>query len=431
VGDSDTQPNVNAHVIVVGAGLAGLSCARHLASAGADVTIIEASDGVGGRVRTDTVDGFRLDRGFQVLLRAYPELHRQLDVDALNLCTFDPGALIRHDTGFSRVADPFRAPRALPATLWAALRGRGVTPADLLRLGLLRRDLRSIHPARLLSRPETATIDRLSARGFSTTAIETFFGPLVGGIQLDPTLTTSSRMFDVILRMLLDDNAGVPATGMSAVSDALAAPIMDKVRLDEPVVSVSPHKVSTRDGEYRGDAIVIATDGPAAARLIGIDDPGSRPAAAVHFAAPRAPSPTRSIVLDHRGPARNVAIMSNVAPSYAPSGHTLVTAAVPGVADTTRVDTEVQSQLARWWGPEVMTWDVLRVDVIPHGQPIQAPVFSPKKPVRLDDGLFVCGDHRDTGSIQGAMYSGRRCAEAVIGDLTGLHAAGTLTNGDT
>jgi hypothetical protein len=123
--------------------------------------------------------------------------------------------------------------------------------------------------------------------------------------------------------------------------------------------------------------------------------------------------------------------MSNVAPSYAPAGHALVTAAIPGVADTARIDAEVQSQLARWWGPEVMTWDVLRVDVIPHGQPIQAPRFSPKKPVRVNDGVFVCGDHRDTGSIQGAMYSGRRCAEAVIDDLTGLHAAGTLTNGDT
>lgn len=417
-------------VVIVGAGLAGLACARVLRASGIEVAVLEASDGVGGRVRTDTVDGFLLDRGFQVLLRAYPEVHRQVDVAALDLRAFDPGALIRHDTGFARVADPFRSPRHLPHTLIAAVQGHGVTVADLFRLALLRRSLRRVHPVDLLRRPDRSTIDALTARGFSTTAIESFFGPLVGGIQLDPSLSTSARMFEVIMRMLLDDSAGVPATGMGALPIALAAPVRNAIHLNTAVTALANTTVNTVAGSEDGDAVVIATDGPTAARLLDIPEPGSRPASAVHFSAPRPPSTTKTLILDHRGPARNVAIMSNVAPAYAAEGRTLITAAVPGIGAESNLDQHVLAQLATWWGPEVLTWETLRVDHIPHGQPQQSPPLHPRRTIRHAPGVYVCGDHRDTGSIQGALFSGRRCAEAVLHDFGMSAVTGTVRPGD-
>ncbi len=205
-------------VVVVGAGLAGLSCAVALHDAGIAVQVYEASDGVGGRVRTDHVDGFQLDRGFQVALTAYPEMHRQLDMVALDLQAFEPGALVWRDGKGSVVGDPFRRPTTALSTVGAPIG----TPFDKARIALLRHRLRGVHPVRLLQGEDTTTREALAEAGFSDTIIERFFRPLVGGIQLDPDLTDSRRMFDIIFRMLADGDSAVPAAGMQAIPQQLA-----------------------------------------------------------------------------------------------------------------------------------------------------------------------------------------------------------------
>ncbi len=165
-------------------------------------------------------------------------------------------------------------------------------------------------------------------------------------------------------------------------------------------------------------AVVIATEGPAAAELLGLPAVGSKAAGCVYFAADQAPTESKCVVLDGTGdgPVLNVAVMSNVAPRYAPAGKHLIAAALPAMADGD-LESLTRTQLRGWWGAQVDDWKHLATYRIPHGQPTQAPPFSPKQPVALDDGRFVCGDHRDTASIQGAMYSGRRCADAVIATL--------------
>lgn len=410
------KPDVDVDVVVVGAGLAGLAAARVTTAAGLRTVVLEASDGVGGRVRTDRVDGFLLDRGFQILLTAYPEVQGQLDVDALGLCRFDPGARVWHGGRFHLVSDPIRRPVDTFATVRAGIG----SPLDKLRIGLLRADVRSVAPADLLRRPETSTAEALRRRGFSGAAIERFLRPLLAGIQLDPQLRTSSRMFEVIFRSLADGDAAVPAGGMGAIPTQLAAHLGDDVvRLGVRVEGVEGTTVRTEGGErIRGRAVVVATDGPAAAGLLGLPEVGSKSASCVWFAAPEPPVRGRSLLLDGtgRGPACNVAVMSEVAPSYAPPGRALIAAAVPGVADGA-VEPAVRTQLRGWFGAVVADWEHLRTDVIPHGQPVAVPPFHPRRNVRLGAGRYVAGDHRDTGSIQGALFSGRRCGEAVVVDL--------------
>ncbi len=414
--DSGALPK-HAEVVVVGAGLAGLAAARVLHRAGRDVVVIEASDAIGGRVRTDVVDGFRLDRGFQVLLTAYPEMHTQFDLEALELRRFEPGALVWNGTSTHLVGDPIRRPRTLLKTGLAPVG----TVADKLRILGQRIRLQRATAPELLRQDDIGTLSALREQGFSDRMIEGFFRPLVGGIQLDPSLQTSRRMFDVILRSLIEGDVAVPALGMGAIPAQLAGHLpAGVIHLDTEVVGVAAGEVSLAGGAtITASCVIVAVEGPRASSLLGLPPVESNPATCVWFAAAAAPIPHRYIVLDGTGvgPALNTSVMSNVAPEYAPPGSALIAAACPGVNDPD-IEPAVRAQLRSIWGPTVGTWRHLRTDAIAHGQPRQHPPFSPKQRIALGDGLFVCGDHRDTASIQGALYSGRRCGEAVAASLT-------------
>jgi len=409
-------------VVIIGAGLAGLACAQDLTRAGVECTVLEASDGVGGRVRTDAVDGFLLDRGFQILLTAYPEVQGRLDVAALEVGLFEPGAAIRRRGRFHRVSDPLRRPLGIPGTVAAPIG----TLADKARLVRLVLDVRRHTVRELLRRPDTTTAERLARAGFSDRMMESFWQPLFAGIQLDPDLEVSSRRFDTILRMLAVGATGVPRRGMGTIPAQLAATLPDDVvRLEASVVGIDGSGVVLQGGEHvSGRAVVVATEGPAAHRLLDkrVPDPGSRAAACCWFAAPRPPLQGPLLILDGEasGPAKNVAVMSEVSPSYAPAGRALVAAAVPGPAALAPTITgRVREQLARWFDSGTADWEHLRTDVIAHGQPAQGPPLDPKQAVALSEGVFVCGDHRDTASIQGAMFSGGRTASAVLKHLHG------------
>ena len=403
-------------VVIVGAGLAGLSASRYLTAAGFDVHVLEASDGVGGRVRTDHVDGFTLDRGFQILLTAYPELKKQFDVDALNLQPFDPGALVWINGKGKVFSDPLRRPNSFVATAVAPIG----SVVDKIRLATLRLSVTRGNGAALLSHPDITTAKMLSGRGFSPKMIQRFFTPLVGGIQLDPQLTASRRMFDVVFRMLNQGDAVVPAAGMSAISEQLASHTpTEKIHLNTRVANVTSQSVLTESGHtISSKAVIVAVEGPAAAKLTGIAPVQSRSVSCVYFASNSAPTDKKLIILDGtgKGPVLNIAVMSNIAPTYAPVGQHLIAAALPGcIGDD--VEDIARQQLQAMFGAQVESWRHLRTYRIEHGQPDQSPPFNPKKKQKLDNGIFVCGDHRDTASSQGALYSGRRCADLVKDSL--------------
>jgi len=408
--------------VIVGAGLAGLTCAMDLTLAGVECVVLEASDGPGGRVRTDRVEGFLLDRGFQILLCGYPQVRARIDLDALELGYFEPGALVRSGEGMYRLSDPRRRPLELAATLGAPIG----TPADKLRAAALVLDVLR-HPAgELLRRPDMSTAERLSRAGFSELFIEAFWRPLFAGIQLDPELEVSSRRFDVVLKMLARGATGLPRNGIGAIPAQLAGRLpQGTLRTGAPVARIEAGAAVLDDGErIEGRAVVVATDGVSAHRLLGgrIPDPGSRAAACCWFATSSPPHPGATLMLDGKsaGPALNVVVISEVQASYAPAGRSLVAAAVPGpTALDPSLTGRVRAQLAGWFGSMTDDWEHLRTDVIVHGQPAQPPPLAPRRRVSLGAGLFVCGDHRDTASIQGAMFSGERTALAVRDWLAG------------
>jgi phytoene dehydrogenase-like protein len=363
------------------------------------------------------VGGFRLDRGFQVLLTAYPETRRVLDYAGLDLRSFVPGALVRREGRFHELSDPWRRPTRLLSTL---LSGVGAL-ADRLRMARYRSRVRAGGLSALFERPETTALERLRGEGFSEPMIDAFFRPFFGGVLLDRRLSASSRMLDFVFRMMAEGEVALPAEGMGAIPKQMTRRLPEgTVRLGARVASVSRREVRLESGErVAARAVVVATEGPEAARLTGqLPAPGSRSVTALYFSAERAPIAEPTLILDGdgHGPVNNLCFPSQVAPSYSPAGATLVSASVleePENPDT--LEPAVRAQLSEWFGGQVARWRLLRTYRIPHAQPDQTPpALEPaERPVELADGLFVCGDHRDTASLHGALVSGRRAAEAV------------------
>ena len=407
-----TQREMTPDVIIVGAGLAGLCAARTLQASGRTCTILEASDEVGGRVRTDVVDGFRLDRGFQVLLDAYPEAQAVLNYAALDLKPFLPGALVRFEGRFHEVSDPWRRPLAALGTLANPIG----TLADKMKVaGIRHRALAGTMEERFRD-PETTTLELLKAAGLSDVMISRFFRPFLGGIFLEPDLQTSSRMFQFVFRMFSTGNATLPAQGMGAIPKQIADGLTPgTIRLNAPVVGVTPGQVRLASGDtLHARTVIVATEAPAAARLLGDSVvPEGQRVTCLYFAAPKAPIDQPMLVLngDGTGPINNLCVPSAVSPAYAPAGQSLVSVTVLGTAGAD-VTTRVMEQLTAWFGPEVASWRHLRTYPISYALPRQVPpaLAVPERDVRRAPGLLVCGDHMDTASIQGAMVSGRRAA---------------------
>ncbi|MDN3584637.1 NAD(P)/FAD-dependent oxidoreductase [Mucilaginibacter flavus] len=403
-------------VIIVGGGIAGLTAAKVLKSAGRSVLILEASDGIGGRVRTDTVQGSLLDRGFQVFLTAYPEAKYLLDYKALDLRTFEPGALILNQEGITEVGDPLRRPSSLIRTL---LSPAGTLPDKLrmlrLKLMLSRKSLEDI-----FSENETSTMAYLKNAGFSEFMITRFFKPFMTGIFLENKLTTSSRMFEFVFKMFSEGDAAVPAHGMGMIPLQLAKGLSDKELIfNERVTAIDGSTVKSATGKtFQSAHVIIATD------QLHLPQPYQHLAKSYHsvinmyFIASKPPF-NRPLIALNALPGKlvnNIAVMNQVSPYYAPGVDSLISVSLIGDfsgESVIKLRSEVIREMACWF-PDAINWKHLKTYTINYALPNDDRVLNHPEILRLNDRCFICGDHLLNGSINAAMKSGRLAAEAVI-----------------
>ncbi|MER5915912.1 NAD(P)/FAD-dependent oxidoreductase [Streptomyces sp. NPDC001982] len=435
------EPVYQADVVVVGAGIAGLSAAHRLISAGVTTVVLESAPCVGGRMSTEKVDGFRLDRIGQLLSTSYPELRLTKGLDALVLHPFAPGVLLHHDGRRHRAGAPGSGGSARGAlhavrALASAPRGPAASSArvgavDLARLGVALTRIAGTPVERILARPEHPAAHALAARGMPARTIDGFLRPLLAALLCDPELTTSSRCADLALHSFASGRLCVPEGGAEVVPELLARALPPgTVRTGVRATSVSTTSVTTAEhGEFRCRAVLLATDARAAAELLpGLRVPDFHPVTVVHHTTDEPPVTGASLLLDadRGGPVAHTAVVSEVDPTRAPAGRALVSSTVLGTPPE-GVATAVRMHLARLYGTPTHRWETLAVHHTPEAVPAMRPPHDLRRPVRLLAGLYVCGDHRDTSTVQGALHSAHRAASAI---LTDLGAAGSMHRAD-
>jgi len=418
-------------VVVIGGGLAGLVAARHLADGGADVTLYEANETVGGRVTTHTDGGYTLDRGFQVLFTAYPAVQRELDLAALDLRRFSPGATIARPGKRSVLADPLGDPRAA----LASLRTDEVTTTDKLRTLALRQDLGTRAYDELLRRPDASIREWLTEWGFSEQYISNFIVPFYGGITLDRSLSTSKRVFEYTFKALSDGDSAVPAEGMGAIARQLAAAAADAgatIHTDEAVTELKQKRrqaVVVTDSDRRAvDAVVVATQPRPAARLTGCKAIPTDGVGCVtqHYRLPDADEldTGKRLLLNAGDSAPNTVVpMSTVAPEYAPDDSLLLNATFLGddalETNSQQLAAKTKETLSAWYPDRSFKGlEPIRTDRIPFAQFAQPPGVHESLPDVRDGGrrTYLAGEYTEWSSIQGAMKSGRTAARAVLED---------------
>ncbi len=412
----------DAPVIVVGAGLAGLACAQRLTRTGVDVAVLEASDEVGGRVRTDVIDGYRCDRGFQLLNPSYPALPYVVDLDRLDLRAFGAGVVVAHGTSRSILADPRREPALLPATLRAPVgsltekvRFAAWAARALLPVGYLEH------------RPDRTLAQDLDAAGLTGPLRRGVIEPFLAGVLAEDEQSSSARLAALLVRSFILGSPSVPSLGMGRLPQAVAATLpAGTVELQTPVHAVGDSWVDTEAGRRRAAAVVVAADPPAAAELTGLPAVAMKALTTFWWSLRRAEAgaalpgtrPLLHLDADRRGPLVNTAVLTTVAPSYAPAGSDLIAGTTLDADDSVAAEQAARTHAGMIYSLDPTGWELVTSHVVASALPVQAPPLNPRQPVVLPSGVFVAGDHRDTASIQGALVSGRRAGAAVLRRLT-------------
>ncbi|NRT12327.1 NAD(P)/FAD-dependent oxidoreductase [Flavobacterium sp. 14A] len=407
-------------ITIIGAGISGLSAAIHLQRHGFAVKIIEASDRAGGRIKTDAVNGFLLDRGFQVLLTSYPEAKALLNYDSLNLKRFLPGATVLYEGGKFEIADPFRRPSALLATAFApvgSLKDKANT--FFLKQKLLNKSIDTI-----FEQEQQSSYDQLRAYGFSQKMINRFFRPFFSGIFLENNLTTPNRMFDFVMKMFSDGDAAVPALGMEEIPKQLASQLPAACfTFNTKVADIKGNTIYTSSGaEIQSDIIIIATE---ATELISkfksSVETKCHSVTNVYFETTVAPTNKAVVILNASVKEKivnNITVMSNVSSHYAPAGKVLISVSCNGIVDLTdeELAQKIKTELQPWFGTQVANWSHLKTYRVNYALPNLAVLKDDltATDMKISDILYCCGDHLMNGSINAAMKSGRLVADLIV-----------------
>tara|TARA_B100001113_G_C21098068_1_gene617437 strand:+ start:432 stop:1721 length:1290 start_codon:yes stop_codon:yes gene_type:complete len=410
-------------IAIVGAGIAGLHCAKILISKGFNVTVFDKESEVGGRMRTSEIDGFLIDHGFHVLQTAYPETSKHVDYKSLECKSFKAGArIIDVRNGKVRtklMADPWKNP--LRGCL-SALNGF-LSVKDLLRIALMRRTIVKGKVEQLFDGDDDTTNEFLRKRKLSNHAINRFFLPLFGGIFLESELQTSERLFRFVFRMMAKGKMVLPRNGIGSVPLSIAEEIgRDNIRLGVEIDRIEEKALRFRGEAHRFDMVIKA--------FAERDGSKGKHVWTVHFDAPSSPMRSKHILLnsnltDSASIISHIAVPSDIQPSYAPSGKSLITATVVGDrADKMDLLTEeaieqaVRNDMSDWFGDgTVSTWRTIAVQHITHALPSTNAGERLTNVPKNGEFAIECGDHMLHGSVEGAILSGRNSALIAINRL--------------
>lgn len=412
--------------VIVGAGLSGLCCARTIQRAGGTAEIYEASDGVGGRVRTDSQDGFLLDRGFQVLFPSYPAIRQEIKLDALNPQAFDPGAIVCHEDNRYPIADPLRKPSLAFASATAPL----FRFKDKLLVAKLTAKIASMSVEQIFRMTDKPMGVYLRQFGFSETFLDRFMRPFFAGIFLEKEMATSVRMFAFVYKMISQGQTALPAEGMGAIPAQIAAdlepntlhlhsPVRELIRSGERVTGIR-----LEDGTaINADCVVIATPADTTAQLTGLPIPVRwRTSLTAYFALSESLHSHKMLLLFPKSDSfvNDAAIVSNVVPSYAPKGEHLLSTTIianPDVYTDAEIALLVRQQFAPYFPksqPE--NWRLMKVyrnRWAQFAQPagIWSDLPSPRTGV---PGLILAGEITQSSSLHGALAAGQRAAGLAL-----------------
>lgn len=409
------KPNIT----IIGAGISGLTAAVYLHKKGFKIKILEASEKAGGRIKTDIIDGFRLDRGFQVLLTEYPETKALIDYEKLNLKRFSPGATVLYENGQFEIADPFRRPSALFSTLFAPVGSL----KDKINTFFLKNKLIKISIPTVFKQAETDTISQLKKYGFSPKMIDRFYKPFFSGIFLENDLKTSSNMFDFVMKMFSGGNAAIPALGMEEIPKQLLAMLPENsIHYNTKVTSIENNKIICENGQvFETNKTIIATEAIGfASHFIPKIKKKFNQVTNVYFEAKVAPTNKAVVVLNasmNKKWVNNLTVMTNISKEYAPENKVLIAVSlngIPTISDELLAE-NMKNELRNWYGNQVENWKMLKTYRINYALPNQEKVTNDltTSEIQINKNLFICGDHLMNGSINAAMKSGRLAAELI------------------
>jgi phytoene dehydrogenase-like protein len=417
-GHSHSRRPQDADVIVVGAGIAGLTAAAQLTETGISVLVVEASTRIGGRAGTEEVSGFIVDRGFHLVSTLEHGDNHKLDLGC-----FAPGVELRLDGKHLRFGDLRPGRPGDRGTLRTPLG----SPADRVRQAAWLNGVGAASPQALLAGPERSTAELIAELGLSRRVVEGFLGPYLAAFTGESDFSLSARAAELSLRQLVGGRWCLPAEGIAALPRQLADLLPDgALRLATEVLAVQANGVVTADEVLRSAAVVVATDPATAVELLpGLHEPQLRAVTTLHHVAElaRPGSPAREpavlVDCDPHSPISRTAAVSQAAPARSPDHRTLISTNVLGHLGTrpAELEAQVRARLGELYSADSSGWECLAVQHFPHAAPAMTAPHNFRRPVRLLHGLYVCGDHRGAAGIDGAIESGRRAARSVLADL--------------